>query len=1092
MSSSAAENSIVGEKEEEKSMTTAATVTTSANTRSTYGLKEWKVRLMNWRCVGGSTHSNTGGSDGSGTSEAAAAPAEATTEKGEALDQKSAEGSKSSATAPAENDAAAAAAKTNSATAHASPAHPMNIWLRRALERQAESAIAAEIHDAKQASVGTVVESVAGVALGAVAAAAAAAKVAVSEPEGNGAVAFEKRLAAQTRFAELMREHREGPGQPSAQPPVKATKVVKKPKVAEPTSPVVTPTAEKKSSMSISNKKRAAESADQAHAAPHTEPAALSPSEAKKEKAEGGPTQPTSMAEADSSAAPFAAAAVHQATVRKRKKATSSASAKRTQGASVDASTATTPTHVTTVKGKASLEELRARRNRTTAGGSASRRDDPNSSEGSTGMAGSSNAGNAVSGHSQQDEYNDCALDAISRLLLRYCLGDSTAPVTPSAATAADSADVSSSAEPAVTLTAESSPVPTQMTTELEFFNELMELCENDSLTPASLELLRELFQHVRVLPRSSSVSDAGKRGESADASACTVQDGEAAMEETDVEAYREAIRRREYVQQVIMVLLNRLKHMKMQEQRERQQSDGDTAAAATSTASAPLPAPAGKNQRSNTQCAPMPPLSQQHKSGMIYPGGQRMASAAPWPSMAEMAGAYPDEVTAAFTSAMMAYGYPNPYAHLTVFSQHQPVAPPVGWPPLLHTPIPGAHHGRHDHHGSNSNVAARLVASPFPGAFPIIPPPATADTFAGAEDREMQELLRMIRAQLTQPASMKLSGMSTADSRVESSVNLSGAAPVEVSQAERAVLRHVQMDFKKHLEQQQQQQAAVVASPAEGSPAPPMATLTPPPEMDATQARRMHATPGTAAGTSASATGAATGTAMETTAASRVGSEESQHHHTLLGHQASGLEETGEAAGESPSARSTTAPAQEEEDIVTDEATPAKSRGTTLNLNAKPFVPSGARGGNGSTTIIIKPTATPDSTPTKTTFNYHAKPFLPSVRANLPMPTLPQKRAQMNAAAPAFIPKQQQQQQHAPSRTDAPAIPPPPPTSVTDPWASYEMFARWRDMMEAYYQNVFALQNAATTKTGTASPSATATGGGPAPPIMMTSPHLA
>lgn len=1130
MSSQAPENPNGEEREAaERSVATTATATAITNVSSARGLKGWKNRLMNWRSGGGSTDSNADGKDGDRTCEAAAAASDATAEKDEGHHQQRAEGDPPSATPPATNDASAAA-KPDSAVAQASLTRPMNIWLRRALERQAESAIAEAIRDGKpipEAAVATV----ASIALGA--AAATPAQAAAVEPKSNDASTSAKTpgappAAPKTSFAELMRQHREGLVPPSAQPPVKATTVVKRPKGTKSPTPVETPAAEEALPTPAPNKKCAAKSAGQTHTAPEAAPATLSPSEVEKAaREEGELTQTTPTTEADPSATPSAAATVHQAAVRKRAKATNSVSAKRTHDTSAATSAAATPTHVTTVKGKASLEELRARRNRTTAGGSANQHSTPHPGEGGAGVTSSSGAGNAVGGHSQKDEYNDSALDAVSRLLLRYCLGDRTTVAAPSTVTVANGVDVSSSStESAAAPTADLPPASMQTTTELAFFNELMELCEKDSLTPASLELLRELFQHVRVLPRPASASNAAKGCRSADAGASAVQDGKATMEEVDAEAYREAARRREYVQQVIMVLLNRLQHMKTQEQRQRQKSCGDRAVEASTSAVAAPPQPAiGYGapfiKVGGVPLAPPPMPSPSQQQQQMYPERQRMASAAPWPSMAEMAGAYPNEAAAAaFTSDMMVYGYPNPYAHLTVFSQHQPVAPPVSLPSPFHSSTPGADRRRHGHHGSNSpntnsNVAARLVASPFPGAFPIIPPPATTNTSAGAEDREMQELFRMIRTQLTQPVNTKSSSVTAINSQVEPSVNLSGTAPVEVSQEERAVLRHVQMDFKKHMEahQQQQQQVATKGSPVLQPPpqtasTPPTASLTAPPGTDATQPRRMHTIPGATAG----ASDPATGTATIAAAAAQAERSKSQCSHAFIAYQVSCLEQTGEAAGESPSARSTTtAPAQEEEDIVTGETTPPKPRGTTLSLNAKPFVPGGARGGNSSTTAatIMKPTATAGSTPTKTAFNYHAKPFLPSGSASSLAPTPPKKPSPMNVAAPAFVSKQQQQQQPAASpsvpfspptngppfnapTTSTAAMPPPLPKSAADPWASYEMFARWRDMMEAYYQNVFAVQNAATTTTGTSSPSATDGRGGPLPSAMITPSRLA
>ncbi|KAG5486081.1 hypothetical protein LSCM4_06789 [Leishmania orientalis] len=1127
MSSNAAENPSVEKREEAHKPTTTATVDAATNRSSERGLKGWKNRLMNWRSSFGSTDGSTGGSDNGGTSKAAAAASDVTAKSSVVHGQHCAEGGKPSVMASNASEAVVPA-KIDPASENALPARPINIWLRRALERQVESAIAEAIRDGKplpEASVATVAR----VALEA--SAETQAEAAAGEPEKRDADTSAKVSAAtpaapKTSFAELMRRHREGLVPPSAQPPVKATKVVKRPKVLESPQPVVTPTATEEAPTQACDKKRAVKVDSQEHTAPAATPVVQSPSETDKTvaKEESEPTQTTSTTEADSGATPSAVATVHQAAVRKRPKATNSTSAKRTQETSAATSLVATPTHVTTVKGKASLEELRARRNRTT-GGSVSHHNTPTPAEGGSGVASSSGTGNAEGRCSQQDEYTDSALDAVSRLLLRYCLGGRPTAIAPSTA-AADGAGVSSSSpEPEVAPADESSRSPSETTTELDFFNELMALFENNSLTAASLELLRELFQHVRVLPHPPSVSSAGKGGESADAGASASQNGEAEM---DAEAYREAARRREYVQQVIMVLLNRLKHMKAQEQRQRQQNSGGTTAYAAAAPpqpvlghSAPLikvggmplapqPTPVGKSWISNTKCAPMPPPTahQQQHSGMMCPTGQRTSSAAPWPSMVEMARACPDEAgAAAFTSAMMAYGYPNPYAHLTVFSQHQPVAPPVGWPLSLPSPTLGAPHDRLDSHipDTNSNVAARLVASPFPGAFPIIPPPANVNT-AGAEDREMQELFRMIRAQLTQPVNKKPLSRSTIGSRVESSVSVSGAPPVEVSPAERAVLRHVQMDFKKHLEQQQQQAAAAAVAVEDSSKPQTVSTplttsLTTPPETDVTQPLRLLATPGATADTSDPSAGAVTGTS-----ATCARSEKLQHPPILLTHQAGSLQMMEEAARESFSACSTTALA-EKGGIAADKTAPVKSRRTTLNLNAEPFVPGGARGGNGSTvTAIFAPAPTANSTPKKTTFNYHAKPFVPSGSVNAPPTIPPQNCAQISAAAQALAPPQQQTVPFSPTansftpksappvnafKTHTPLMPLPPGTAA-DPWASYELFARWRDMMENYYQHVFAMQHVPATATGMPSPSPTAAGVGSALSAIMTPPRPA
>ncbi|KAG5485532.1 hypothetical protein LSCM1_07618 [Leishmania martiniquensis] len=1092
MSSNAAENSV--EKEvADKSTATTVTVDAGASVSNERGWKGWRNRLMNWRSGGGSSHSNNDSREGGDHSKEAVAASDVAAKNNEEHDQQSAEVDRPSVTASTVSSAVADA-KADSTAVSTPPARPMNIWLRRALERQVESAIAEAIRDGKPIPEAAVEAS-----------ADTPPQVAAGEPGSSGTATSAKMSAVtpaapKTSFAELMRRHREGLVPPSAQPPVKATKVVKRPKGTESPHPVVARTAPEEAPEQASAKKRAAITSTDPHSVPEATPVVSSP------------LQATPTAEADPAAAPSEVATVHQAAVRKRPKATNSASAKRAQGTSATASVIAAPAHVTMVKGKASLEELRARRNRTTAGGSVGHHNTPATAEGGrSGVESSSGAGNAVGEQLQQDEYSDSALDAVSRLLLRYCLGSRTTATAPSTAAATDGADVSSSsAEPAAAAAAESPPSSPQMTTEIDFLNELMELFESNSLTPASLELLRELFQHVRVLPRPLSVSGASKSDESADAGASASQDGEATTAEMDADAYREAARRREYVQQVIMVLLNRLKHMKIQEQRQKQQNSGAaTAATSTNVASSPAqPTPAVINWISTTKCAPMPPPTrhQQQLSGMVYPIGQRMSSAAPWPSMAEAAGAYPDEVAAAaFTSAMTAYGYPNPYAHLTVFSQHQPVAPPVGWLSSFASPIPGA---PHDCHGNithnNSNVAARLVASPFPGAFPIIPPPANMDT-AGAEDREMQELFRMIRAQLTQPVSKKSSSMSAIGTRAEASTSVAGATPVEVSQAERAVLRHVQLDFKKHMEQQQAAAAAaavegppVLPSPPQTASTQPTAGLSTPPEIGATQLRRTHATPGATAGTPDPAAGGVTGT----TAAEKAYSGQCQHHHAPFAHQVRSLERTKEAAGGSPSEGVTIA-LVEKEAIAASEAAPAKPHRTTLSLNATPFVPGGAT----TATFTLTPTA--DSTPKKTTFNYHAKPFLPAGSVHSSVPIVPPNRVQPAASAQGLAPQQKPQRQRTVSssaapflpknllpantfQTNTPVMPPPPPGSAADPWASYEMFARWRDMMENYYQQVFAMQRMSATATVLPSPSPTDAGGGPALAAMITMPRPA
>ncbi|KAK7198495.1 hypothetical protein NESM_000810000 [Novymonas esmeraldas] len=970
---------------------------------------------------------------------------------------------------PAPEAAAAAAAA-------AGPAPPTNIWLRRALERQSEFLAAQTRRDSKLSPD-----------------AAADGTTGAARPT--------------TRFAELMRQCRESSAPPSTPPVVKGTNVVKKPKAA---------------SLSAA--------------------------------AEEAPPPPLEAGKA------AATAPVHQTAVRKRAKGTSnSASAKRTREASAAVSAAATPTHVTTVKGRVSLDELRARRNRTSVlGGSASpHHTSPTPADGGArvGAADSSvanhHSGTAAGDAAQTDQDNDCATDAVSRLLLRYCLGDRAEPVA-----AEGTADAGATAAAATT-------------SDVEFFNELMQMCESNSLTLSSVELLRELFQHVRVLPRPA-VAAGMRKNAGADTSTGAAEADEEETEDREaaaaaMEAYREATRRHEYVQQVVMVLLNRLGQIKAREQQQQQQQ--------------------GCGPTATTAVAP-PQLVIGHGTPSITSGGAPPTPMAPASAWAEWmgggggGGGGVDEAAAqaALATAVMTAGYPDPYAHLTVFAQHQPVAPPLGWPssssPASWTPSYDGD-GRHSHDphrlgggGGGAAVAARLVASPFPGAFPLLPPPPHS---AAAEDHEMEDLFRIIRVQLTRPPSTTAS-----TSRQERPAGPVGSATVEVSEAERAALRHIQMDFR-----QQQQQQHRATAPA--SPPPPQTASTPPttslpvsPEVTAVAAeqRRMHATPGPTVDSPPLQSGGGGG-------GEKTRQQHHNHHRTLFTQQETWLEGPEKTCADSPSTRSVTAPPLEERDnsaaaaakrhgaalslharpfvphsVAAAESTPTK---TTFNRLAAPFVPSTAAApapppahkpmsaaahafvpqqshvsadaaatgvaansqlvaanveGSGSAAasmpleerdnsaaaaakrhgaalslharpFVPHSVAAAESTPTKTTFNRLAAPFVPSTAA---APAPPPAHKPMNAAAHAFVP----QQSHVSAddaaaiggarSSSAPLLPaaavqppalPSPAGGGADPWASYAMFARWRDIMENYYQNVFASMDTAAAASASAAAAA-------------------
>ncbi|KPA77618.1 hypothetical protein ABB37_06978 [Leptomonas pyrrhocoris] len=1045
------------------------------------GLWGWRSRLMNWRGDGDS------------------GPAEVRTEGAPTTQEDKAEKKEAAATAEGEGSEATSAA---GAAPPAPATRPMNIWLRRALERQAESAIAEAIRDGKPIPAVSMPPTT--TAAAAVESKKSGPAVDVSRGDDTAAKGTAEGVAPASKvsFADLMRQHREGLLAPAAQPPVKATNVVKKPKAATAAMAVATqhttePTGDT-ATITPTAKKRRSKAAPAAAAA-----------EGKTPKNKG-----TEEAEAETAAADTAA--VHRGAVRKRAKAASalnSASAKRTQDTSAAESASATPTHTVTVKGNNSLEELRALRNRTA--GSAHNTPTP----------GADGAGAADA--ESTDGYSENALDAISQLLLRYCLGDASASTT--AKTAGETSAVHMSTSGPST-----APTTTTINNELAFFNQLMELCEHNCLTAESLELLWKMFQHVRVLRRPApldAAAAAAHSSEKAEERSDTKGAPSSAEPEVDAEAYRAAARRREYVQQVIMVVINRLKQLKLNEQQQRRQKhEQEQASAATSTVAQAVA------DRSNTAAGAAPQLVIGHSMPSIKVGGvplnpiptaattaagaaatttttttplaaqrgnpppselsydEQMRRLAGWRSMAEMARGNSAEgeaaAAAALASTMAAYGYPNPYAHLTVFSQHQPVVPPVGWLSAISSPSPygfaGARPGSNGQGARNSSsnnncntssmsVAARLMPSPFPGAFPIIPPPppmsstgrgGSGENANAKEDRETQELFRMIRNQLAQPIQGHNHGTPSTTS----------PSVVDVSQAERAVLRDVQEDFK-----QQQRSARGLLS---NSPAPPSASTPPSSSLDASEAQDgvPHRTVFVSQGTQQETKGDSPSTL------------------SIIPEEVTGEETPSQLSSVAPAASTTT---------------------TTLNLEAKPFVP-------GKPAASVVPTASADSTPTKTKFNYRAAPFVPggqlhpnpNPKPNSTTATPPHGRiryeaapfeprtssnsgstpssaavapSHMNAHAPAFVPTQKPpaSSSHPPSqgsrsssnhhdsgsllsanvRCSVPSGAPRTADSAADPWASYEMFAHWRDMMEAYYQGVFASQQTAGTPSALRTP---------------------
>ncbi|KPI84022.1 hypothetical protein ABL78_6931 [Leptomonas seymouri] len=979
------------------------------------GLWNWRYHLMNWR---------SGGDSSAAEVNTESAPTAHVDEPKKEVDVKEAKTQGGDESGAAEGEGGTAAASTAPTSAPA--ARPMNIWLRRALERQAESAIAEAIRDGKP---------IPAVSVPAAAVAGKAPEPAKDANTGNDTAAketSEKTAAAaasvpKVSFADLMRQHREGLLTPTAQPPVKATKVVKKPKAAT----------------------GAAEAAKEHQAgAPDT---ATTPTAKNRKAAAAAAVESKKPKDKETGEETAARSVVHQGAVRKRAKASAalnSASANRQQAASAAASAIATPVHTITVKGTTSLEELRERRNRTT-------------------VSAYSTPSPITHGADKKDGYNEDALEAVSQLLQRYCYGDQSSSTTLKTAEGSSAVSNASGASAAAATTAN-----TAASNDLAFFSQLMELYEKGSLTVESLELLQNLFQRARVLrrpaPTAADSAEKVSEGNDSEKAASGTAAGAVAESKADTEAYHKALRRREYVQQVIMVVTNRMKQLKLNEQQRQQKQEEAAASAAMAQAVsdagwAPQPFLGHALPSKESRTAPLKPLpstaatataaaaAELHKTQQQQPTplpntvsyDEQMRRLAECRSVADGASRnnVGDEAAsaAAFVSAMAADGYPNPYAHLTVFSQHQPVAPPVWWPAPAaskFSPEPaGARCGRDGQgvpHSSSGtlNPAAQFMSSPFPGAFPIPLPPSPAgpggngESVDEKEHRETLELFRMICNQLNQPVQPLNHGTSP--------------STVDVSPAERSILRHVQEDFKK---QQQRTRSTTGNTPSPQTP--PTASTPPTRSLDAPEA------------------------------------PPDMPHRTLFTPQGKPQEK-----GDSPSTRSAAPAPATAGGGMHSQLSPVAQTSTTdkaLRIEAKPFVPGDSTASAASAVAAqSKPNAiacTNSAAPfmvdgvgpahttaaQRTVFRYEAKPFTPSVSGNKPFSTAAVP-ARMNPRAPAFVPGQQHQRYQSPPSSwpnSAAGTPSEAVDPATDPWVSYEMFARWRDMMETYYQSVFTGQAA-------------------------------
>lgn len=145
-------------------------------------------------------------------------------------------------------------------------------------------------------------------------------------------------------------------------------------------------------------------------------------------------------------------------------------------------------------------------------------------------------------------------LEEISKLLRDYCGGSvaavaSTAAVAPKPSLEESGTAVSSTA-------ALDAPTPVALETpEMILYNRLVELCQHPDVTSHTMELLHELVMHTRVIPHEPAAPSAQNHG------------GEAKAAVGPHEADVQVVRRRQYAQQVILVLLNQVRQRKLQEE---------------------------------------------------------------------------------------------------------------------------------------------------------------------------------------------------------------------------------------------------------------------------------------------------------------------------------------------------------------------------------------------------------------------------------------------------------------------------------------------------------------------------------------------
>lgn len=156
------------------------------------------------------------------------------------------------------------------------------------------------------------------------------------------------------------------------------------------------------------------------------------------------------------------------------------------------------------------------------------------------------------------DEEEEQTQELISAILLRYCRGAEACSAgqnarkrkeqlqtkeSPDSSSKSDSRGQDSMQQNGSPQQKSSTSDRMQATPELMLFEELVELCTTREVTPHLLELVRELLSRTRVIPHYNNSGGSAQQ-----------------------QALLDEVKRREYAQQLILILLNQLKERKLQE----------------------------------------------------------------------------------------------------------------------------------------------------------------------------------------------------------------------------------------------------------------------------------------------------------------------------------------------------------------------------------------------------------------------------------------------------------------------------------------------------------------------------------------------